>query len=223
MIGDCCPHAVSYTDQHINWHDELEVLTGMGVKVSSLNFLKSCLSQDKPLDLTSLRDKQLDLFEKQITWPFWIPNHLTFMMDKQHDLFEGQRIWPFWGINILIFLRDKHLYLFEGQMIWPFWGTNNVTFLRDKQLDLFKNKWHDLFEGQTTWPFRGTNGLTFLRDKWCDLWLFWGTNDLKTSVKVQWEGSLRTAVTVNERKGSPGGRNWETKKYIKTFLCLDVK
>ncbi len=34
VIGDCCPHAQSYTDQHINWHDELDILKGMGIKVS---------------------------------------------------------------------------------------------------------------------------------------------------------------------------------------------
>ena len=34
MIGDSPPHEVSYTDQQINWHDELDVLTGMSIKVS---------------------------------------------------------------------------------------------------------------------------------------------------------------------------------------------
>ncbi|XP_060066491.1 uncharacterized protein LOC132546792 [Ylistrum balloti] len=33
VIGDCEPHPPSYTDQHINWRDEMEVLKGMGVKV----------------------------------------------------------------------------------------------------------------------------------------------------------------------------------------------
>nr|XP_006821952.1 PREDICTED: uncharacterized protein LOC102809424 [Saccoglossus kowalevskii] len=33
VIGDDLPHPVSYTDQAINWHDELDVLKGMGIKV----------------------------------------------------------------------------------------------------------------------------------------------------------------------------------------------
>lgn len=33
VIGDCEPHPPSYTDQRINWRDELDVLKGMGVKV----------------------------------------------------------------------------------------------------------------------------------------------------------------------------------------------
>ncbi|VDI08916.1 Hypothetical predicted protein [Mytilus galloprovincialis] len=33
VIGDCEPHPPSYTDQKINWHTELDVLKGMGVKV----------------------------------------------------------------------------------------------------------------------------------------------------------------------------------------------
>ena len=34
MIGDDIPHVPSYTDQRVNWHDELDVLKGLGVKVS---------------------------------------------------------------------------------------------------------------------------------------------------------------------------------------------
>ncbi|XP_052101650.1 uncharacterized protein LOC127735506 [Mytilus californianus] len=33
LIGDCEPHPPSYTEQKINWHTELDVLKGMGVKV----------------------------------------------------------------------------------------------------------------------------------------------------------------------------------------------
>ncbi|XP_021368606.1 uncharacterized protein LOC110460174 [Mizuhopecten yessoensis] len=33
LIGDCEPHPPSYTDQRINWREEMEVLKGMGVKV----------------------------------------------------------------------------------------------------------------------------------------------------------------------------------------------
>ncbi len=33
MIGDALPHEVSYTDQKINWHNELDILKGMGIKV----------------------------------------------------------------------------------------------------------------------------------------------------------------------------------------------
>ena len=33
MIGDVKPHAVSHTDQRINWHDELDKLCQMGIKV----------------------------------------------------------------------------------------------------------------------------------------------------------------------------------------------
>ncbi|XP_069138575.1 uncharacterized protein [Argopecten irradians] len=33
LIGDCEPHPPSYTDQHISWWDEMDVLKGMGVKV----------------------------------------------------------------------------------------------------------------------------------------------------------------------------------------------
>ncbi|XP_041367578.1 uncharacterized protein LOC121382130 [Gigantopelta aegis] len=33
VIGDCEPHPPSYTDQALNWHCELDVLIGMGVKV----------------------------------------------------------------------------------------------------------------------------------------------------------------------------------------------
>ncbi|RUS91754.1 hypothetical protein EGW08_000462 [Elysia chlorotica] len=33
VIGDLHPHPPSYTDQHIHWRDELDVLTGLGVKV----------------------------------------------------------------------------------------------------------------------------------------------------------------------------------------------
>ena len=41
MIGDCEPHCVSYTDQRVNWHEELDVLAGMGVKVLIDNILDS--------------------------------------------------------------------------------------------------------------------------------------------------------------------------------------
>ncbi len=41
VIGDAVPHAVSYTDQKINWHTELDVLRGMGIKVSVLLKLSS--------------------------------------------------------------------------------------------------------------------------------------------------------------------------------------
>ena len=33
LIGDCEPHPPSYTDQRVNWHEELDLLKGMGVKV----------------------------------------------------------------------------------------------------------------------------------------------------------------------------------------------
>lgn len=33
VIGDCEPHPPSYTDQKINWHDELNALKAMEVKV----------------------------------------------------------------------------------------------------------------------------------------------------------------------------------------------
>ena len=36
IIGDCEPHPPSYTDQKINWHLELDILKGMGVKVFNL-------------------------------------------------------------------------------------------------------------------------------------------------------------------------------------------
>jgi hypothetical protein len=36
VIGDEVPHELSYTDQNLNWHDELDVLGGMGVKVSTI-------------------------------------------------------------------------------------------------------------------------------------------------------------------------------------------
>ena len=44
VIGDCEPHPPSYTDQHINWRTELDVLKGMGVKVSPNSFTigKAC-------------------------------------------------------------------------------------------------------------------------------------------------------------------------------------
>ena len=38
MIGDCLPHPPSYTDQSIYWGTELDVLTGMGVKVDFIYF-----------------------------------------------------------------------------------------------------------------------------------------------------------------------------------------
>lgn len=34
VIGDCEPHPPSYTDQNIFWKDEVDVLKGMGVKVT---------------------------------------------------------------------------------------------------------------------------------------------------------------------------------------------
>lgn len=34
VIGDAPPHPPSYTDQNINWWDEVELLKGMGVKVN---------------------------------------------------------------------------------------------------------------------------------------------------------------------------------------------
>ncbi|ESO94233.1 hypothetical protein LOTGIDRAFT_232476 [Lottia gigantea] len=33
VIGDSPPHEMDHTDQRIDWHDDLDVLTGMGVKV----------------------------------------------------------------------------------------------------------------------------------------------------------------------------------------------
>lgn len=38
VIGDCEPHPPGYTDQAINWHQELDVLVGMNVKVSGMDF-----------------------------------------------------------------------------------------------------------------------------------------------------------------------------------------
>lgn len=38
VIGDCEPHPPSYTDQKINWHSELDILKGMGVKVFYMFF-----------------------------------------------------------------------------------------------------------------------------------------------------------------------------------------
>ena len=35
MIGDELPHVPSFTDQSLFWKDELDVLSGMGVKVGS--------------------------------------------------------------------------------------------------------------------------------------------------------------------------------------------
>ena len=39
VIGDAEPHPPSYTDQSIHWRDELDVLTGMDVKVGAMIFL----------------------------------------------------------------------------------------------------------------------------------------------------------------------------------------
>lgn len=54
VIGDCEPHPPSYTDQKINWHDELNTLKAMEVKVkydslaytfySFSHFMRSILS-----------------------------------------------------------------------------------------------------------------------------------------------------------------------------------
>ena len=41
MIGDAIPQAPSYTDQKTNWHTELDVLKGMGVKVWTIILLKN--------------------------------------------------------------------------------------------------------------------------------------------------------------------------------------
>jgi len=37
VIGDCCPHPPSMTDQNCYWHTELDLLRGMGVKVRALS------------------------------------------------------------------------------------------------------------------------------------------------------------------------------------------
>lgn len=39
MIGDEIPHPPSYTDQNLSWRDELDVLSGMGVKVYGVQAL----------------------------------------------------------------------------------------------------------------------------------------------------------------------------------------
>ncbi|XP_050403321.1 uncharacterized protein LOC126819361 [Patella vulgata] len=45
VIGDSPPHGVGYTDQQINWHQELELLTGMGVKVYGVHAGGSTVSR----------------------------------------------------------------------------------------------------------------------------------------------------------------------------------
>ncbi|WAR00437.1 UBIQP-like protein [Mya arenaria] len=41
IIGDDVPHTVSFTDQHVFWKDELDVLTGMDVKVYGVHALST--------------------------------------------------------------------------------------------------------------------------------------------------------------------------------------
>ncbi|KAL5005205.1 hypothetical protein ScPMuIL_018661 [Solemya velum] len=41
VIGDCEPHPPQYTDQNVNWHTELDVLKGMGVKVYGVQALNN--------------------------------------------------------------------------------------------------------------------------------------------------------------------------------------
>ena len=45
VIGDCEPHPPSYTDQRINWHDELDLLKGMGVKVRTFTDLPQLIAR----------------------------------------------------------------------------------------------------------------------------------------------------------------------------------
>ncbi|XP_013380967.1 uncharacterized protein LOC106152040 isoform X1 [Lingula anatina] len=54
VIGDCEPHPPSYTDQNINWHDELDVLSGMGVKVYGVQAMNN----------TDVKDFYQELAEK---------------------------------------------------------------------------------------------------------------------------------------------------------------
>ncbi|XP_046581088.1 uncharacterized protein LOC124288578 [Haliotis rubra] len=92
VIGDAEPHPPSYTDQNINWRDELDLLTGMGVKVYGVNagrtghavhFYKElaersggCFLELRHLDVITdmflavcyreSNDDQLDAFEREI-------------------------------------------------------------------------------------------------------------------------------------------------------------
>ncbi|XP_064635524.1 uncharacterized protein LOC135492811 [Lineus longissimus] len=67
VIGDEVPHQRSYTDQNTNWHDELDVLRGMGVKVygvQALNNDSSTLFYEELADRTGgahLRFQQFSL------------------------------------------------------------------------------------------------------------------------------------------------------------------
>ncbi len=36
IIGDALPHEISYTDQAVNWHDELDILVDKGIKVYTM-------------------------------------------------------------------------------------------------------------------------------------------------------------------------------------------
>ncbi|XP_067664812.1 uncharacterized protein [Haliotis asinina] len=92
VIGDAEPHPPSYTDQNINWRDELDLLTGMGVKVYGVNAGRSgnavhfykelaersggCFLELRHLDVITdmflavcyreSNDEQLDAFEREI-------------------------------------------------------------------------------------------------------------------------------------------------------------
>eukprot|EP00918_Siedleckia_nematoides_P075598 GHVU01165490.1.p1 GENE.GHVU01165490.1~~GHVU01165490.1.p1 ORF type:complete len:495 (+),score=68.54 GHVU01165490.1:193-1677(+) len=46
VIGDDVPHVRSYTDQHINWHDELDMLVALGIKVYGVQAHGSQTSAD---------------------------------------------------------------------------------------------------------------------------------------------------------------------------------
>ena len=38
VIGDCLPHPPSYTDQQVNWHNDLDILKAMEIKVRILSY-----------------------------------------------------------------------------------------------------------------------------------------------------------------------------------------
>ncbi len=69
------------------------------------------------------RDKQLFLFERQISFLSWMTTLDKFLIERQLSVF---------------FLRDKQHFLFERQTCFPFSGTNQLTSMSPIDLNFYQ-------------------------------------------------------------------------------------
>ena len=148
------------TDLYRPSHASLMVVATMGWG----SILYDCNNQ-----LAALTDKQLSHIEGQTP-----------------DLFEWQMTKPYWGTNTWSFLNDKQLSHIEGQTLGPFGVTNNWAILRDNTWPFWCDKQLSHIGGQTLGPFGVTNNRAILGDKHLAL-LVWHTIGDKQLVLFRWQ------------------------------------